>query len=267
MSRRYASSGRRTKTWQAPNTRSPLNPPPRKTTPTPTTQDDDRQRSRSRSKPFQSFQSFQSFQPSIPPTTTSTPSRYARSVSSSDDDDSHHYARDRFDEHADFRFDQIPTNSLSRANIGRPYLEKEKEEEDWHGTPVQSPNYYTPRSIPSGARRDRNRTEARSSRSVGRHNRSISPSSSSMPHDSKTTSSGGSSPRSRGSLRSPRSPSSMINGSPNHGPMGAAFHSVLINRVTRTHQGGKNMGARKYSSPPSPPPFLSPCTSYSNDTE
>jgi hypothetical protein len=47
----------------------------------------------------------------------------------------------------------------------------------------------------------------------------------------------------------------MINGSPNHGPMGAAFHSVLINRVTRTHQGGKNMGARKYSSPPSPPLF------------
>lgn len=35
--------------------------------------------------------------------------------------------------------------------------------------------------------------------------------------------------------------------SPSHSAMNAAFHSALVGRVTRTHQGGKNMGARAMS--------------------
>ena len=143
-------------------------------------------------------------------------SRSSFPSSSSDDGGGEEEEEHRFGDSAEFRLDRIPTSSSSSADLAvTPALARSQ---TYRGAPnsgrsggrsssderASAEKYYSPSSIPSATRKR-----------LG-HER-ISPA---------------------------RSPSKGDSGSPSHGAMGAAFHSVLVNRITRTHQGGKNMGAR-----------------------
>ena len=193
----------------------------------------------------------------IPNISRSTSRHDSYSSTSSDDDD---FEGDRYSETADFQYEQIPSKryTLTPSNLNtNEYVDQSTSGLDdlyqFKNESRSSIEYNPPQSTQSTRSRHRETDSSYRKSSISRNNSSKSTSNrsgnrsgnrsdnhNSGNHNSDNHNSASSSKR---RLTSSTSPSAK---SPNHGAMGAAFHSVLVKRVTRTHQGGKNLGARMF---------------------
>ena len=167
---------------------------------------------------------------------TSRRRRYQQKQSSSsgsDEEDKYNNNSESFNDSADFRLDRIPTSTRNQTPM---HLET-----GMGKTPAMSRS--------QSYRGERTSSSNRSNRSTSRSNSNYrsSPdtngeyySPSSIPSTTRKRLGHGKHSPSRTENQSDSS-------SPSHSAMNAAFHSALVGRVTRTHQGGKNMGARAMS--------------------